>query len=120
MRVLQVRDGATAQILLVEDAPGGKLKGTFAWCGDSSAVLADMRDGSIVYATPSHTAGPDHQGGGSWREEKARLEFYDAVRRQLEGTHGIDTQKDAADSGMVQVVLSSTSRAIPSAMSNAQ
>ena len=51
----KIRDGATAQLLLIERV-GDVLKGTFAWCGDSSAVLADMSDGSLLYATASHTA----------------------------------------------------------------
>lgn len=50
------KDGATAQIMLVEKS-GDTLKGTFAWCGDSSAVVANMSDGSVVYSTQSHTAG---------------------------------------------------------------
>jgi hypothetical protein len=35
------KDGATAQMLLIEKS-GETLKATFAWCGDSSAVVADM------------------------------------------------------------------------------
>ena len=60
----KVRDGATAQILLVEP-DGDKLKGTVAWCGDSSLIISNQADGKVLFSTDSHTAGPDHQGGGA-------------------------------------------------------
>uniref|UniRef100_A0A7S2BFY9 PPM-type phosphatase domain-containing protein n=1 Tax=Haptolina brevifila TaxID=156173 RepID=A0A7S2BFY9_9EUKA len=100
----EIADGATAQILCIEQV-GDKLKGTFAWCGDSSAVVCDTsaEPGSVFFATESHTAGPDHQGGGSWKSEKGRIEFYRAVRKKLdhnkEAPH--DTLKD--DTTMEQI-----------------
>lgn len=100
----KIRDGATAQILLIEKN-GDQLKGTFAWCGDSSAVLTNVEEGTVKYATASHTAGPDHQGGGAWQSEKGILEFYGAVRKQIESTLGIDTQKDEVSADMVEAAI---------------
>jgi len=104
----EVADGATAQILCIEQV-GDKLKGTMAWCGDSSAVVCDTSAdmGAVYFATASHTAGPDHQGGGSWQSEKGRLEFYRAVRKKLdhnkESEH--DTLKDDTTKEMIQEAL---------------
>lgn len=36
----------------------------------SSLVIGSMTDGKVLFSTASHTAGPDHQGGGAWQEEK--------------------------------------------------
>jgi hypothetical protein len=52
------KDGATAQLLLVEKLPNGNLKGTFAWCGDSSAVVADTVRSSGSYRCAHRTARP--------------------------------------------------------------
>ena len=113
----KIRDGATSQILLVEKA-GDKLKGTFAWTGDSSAVMTNVEEGTVKFATASHTAGPDHQEGtaenggpepwaqgGAWKSEKVKLEFYGAVRKQIETTLGIDTQKDDVSADMVESAI---------------
>ena len=71
----QIKDGATSQMMLVERA-GDRLRALFAWTGDSSAVVANMATGKPVFCTESHTAGPDHQGGGAYAREKERLEHY--------------------------------------------
>ena len=58
------RAGATAQVLLceqVDGADGPVIKGTIAWCGDSSLMMTDMSQGGVAFNTVSHTAGPDHQ-----------------------------------------------------------
>lgn len=104
-----IRDGATAQILMVEKI-ADKLKGTFAWCGDSSAVVTNCTggEGAVHFATASHTAGPDHQGGGSWQQEKAMLEGFKAVREAIEAKEGIDTIKQVTTAEMVADALSST------------
>lgn len=103
-----VVDGATAQILLIEQA-GDTFKGTLAWCGDSSAVVCDTSaaSGTVLYATDSHTAGPDHQGGGGWTGEKMRLEFYRAVRDKLENndTKPHDSLSDVTTREMVEEAL---------------
>ena len=100
-----VRDGATAQILLVEPVED-RLKCTLAWCGDSSAVVTNTCDpaGTVFYATESHTAGPDHQGGGRYADEKLRLEFYSAVRAAVEA-EGIDTLRDETTAEMVRAAI---------------
>ena len=58
------RAGATAQVLLceqVDGADGPVIKGTIAWCGDSSLMMTDMSQTGVAFNTVSHTAGPDHQ-----------------------------------------------------------
>ena len=102
----KIRDGATAQILLVEK-DGDGLKGTFAWCGDSSAVMTKMGPGggTVAFATESHTAGPDHQEGGNWKEEGKTLRFYGEVRKKVEELNGIDTLKAEATPEMVEAAI---------------
>jgi len=98
----KVLDGATATIMLTEPAEAGKLKCTFAWMGDSSAVVTDAAVGSVYFATESHTAGPDHQERGLWRGEKARLDGFMAIRKAIEKQEGIDTQTTEVTAGMVR------------------
>jgi len=102
----KVRDGATAQMMLVEQA-GGALKATVAWCGDSSLVVTNSADGQVLFSTASHTAGPDHQGGGAWQSEKVVLERYIALRQAVEKTAGIDTIKDITTPDMVKNAIKS-------------
>mmetsp|Transcript_27434 Transcript_27434/g.69806 ORF Transcript_27434/g.69806 Transcript_27434/m.69806 type:complete len:387 (+) Transcript_27434:58-1218(+) len=104
--MMGARDGATATVLLVED--GGKHGGfrcTLAWCGDSSAVVSDMSDGTVLFATASHTAGPDHQGGGAHEQERQQLAMYSAVRQHLEEQHGIDSSANEVSVEMVRKAL---------------
>lgn len=100
------RDGATAQIMLVEKE-GDHLKATVAWCGDSSLVVTNSADGKVLFSTASHTAGPDHQGGGAWQSEKGVLERYNAVRQAVEKTAGIDTIKEVTTEEMVKNAIKS-------------
>ena len=103
-------DGATAQILLIEPGQDGGLKGTFAWCGDSSAVVTDCSEGTVKFATASHTAGPDHQDGGAWKEEKVMLEHFREVRKAVEAKNGIDTQKNDVTADMVRAAIEGTGK----------
>lgn len=70
-------------------------------------MLTDCADGAVKFATASHTAGPDHQGGGSWKEEKVILEHYRAVRQAVEAAEGIDTQVDDTTPEMVAAAIKS-------------
>jgi serine/threonine protein phosphatase PrpC len=99
------RDGATAQILLVEQS-GDTFKCTIAWCGDSSLIVCDAT-GKVVFSTDSHTAGPDHQGGGSWQSEKLILERYVKVRKAVEDTAKIDTVREDTTTEMVHEAIKS-------------
>ena len=114
---LKLKDGATAQIFLVEPS-GDKLKCTMAWCGDSSSVVADVmqpltgpRNGNVLYATESHTAGPDHQDSGRYKEEKVMLEFYGAVRNAVEA-EGVDTQKVETTADMVRAAITKVGKPV--------
>ena len=102
----KVRDGATAQIMLVEKA-GDNLKVTVAWCGDSSLVVTNVSDGKLLFSTASHTAGPDHQGGGAWQPEKVFLERLVALRKAVEATADIDTVKAETTPDMVKAAIQS-------------
>ncbi|KAL1528347.1 hypothetical protein AB1Y20_009701 [Prymnesium parvum] len=90
------KSGSTAQVLLVErrEGEGGpSMLGTVAWCGDSSLVVTDMRTGSVVFSTTSHTAGPDHQGVDGGTEAKELLVDLVRVREQVEKTRGADANR---------------------------
>lgn len=72
-----------------------------------------MEDGKVLFTTGSHTAGPDHQEGGSWQEEKGILEFFGAVRKAVEVNEGIDTIKQDATVAMVEKAIESCKDKIP-------
>ena len=50
-------------------------------------------------------AGPDHQNGGSWQDEKAILEWYGAVRAYIEKNDGIDTIKQDVTLDLVEKAI---------------
>jgi serine/threonine protein phosphatase PrpC len=108
------RDGATATLLFVEAGDEGGFKCTFAWCGDSSAVVCDTsaEAGTVLFATESHTAGPDHQEGGRWQKEKVMLEFFAKVRKAIEGT-GVDTLAATVSLEEVVAAVDSVGEPIP-------
>ena len=93
----EVRDGATATVMLVDRMTDGGLQGTFAWCGDSTAIQVDMATGSILYKTLNHMPAEP--------VEAARLRYYGAVRQQVEAANGIDTLRDAVTAEQVSDAL---------------
>ena len=105
----QIKDGATSQMMLVERAGEDRLRALFAWTGDSSAVVSNMATGKPVYCTESHTAGPDHQGGGAHALEKQRLELYCAVRKAIE-SKGVDTHRDEVGADEVREAIEATGK----------
>ena len=92
----EVRDGATAQVMLVDRMSDGALQGTFAWCGDSTAIQVDVATGRILYKTLNHMP--------SEPTEAARLRHYGAVRARIEAG-GVDTLYDVTTAEHVRAAL---------------
>ena len=65
-----------------------------------------MSDGSLIFETASHTAGPDHQGKGSYEVEKIRLEYFGAIRKAVEDGEGIDSLRVDISTEMVEDAIS--------------
>ena len=91
------KSGATAQVMLIEQVEGEggpMIKGTLAWCGDSTCIMTDMaKGGEVALHTTSHTAGPDHQDNDEGTEAKQLLINLVKVRAKAEEATGLNSHE---------------------------
>jgi len=98
-----VQDGSTAQVLLLEPDPtGNAIRGSLAWCGDSKAIVVDMRTGEQVLETENHSP--------KLASEAERLELSTRIRAELERTFSIDTHYDPIDKQQIMGMFAATGR----------